>query len=153
MVGRFSPETYAAFDMLTVAQDGSYTTAEAIAGLSDINDQLSHCEVERVRVSHQDKSEASPGAVDLDVFLYRPRVVPPLAQQKFVITAYYGGKNSFSSYHQLWCALGITTASPAVRGDWRYGTEFANSNDREGADAPIRDTLSILFPLAPRSAA
>ncbi len=142
-IGRFSPEIYAAFEMLTVSPDGTFTARDAIDGLTEINEQLSQCEVERVQITHEDQSDASPGIVTLDAFIYRPRVPPPLPDQKFVITAYYGGENEFSTYHHLWCALGITTVSPAVRGDWRYGTAFANSNDREKADAPVRDTLAI----------
>ncbi|MFD1157048.1 alpha/beta hydrolase family protein [Roseovarius aestuarii] len=143
MVGKFSPETYAAFDMLTVVHDGSFTSQNAIKGLAEINDQLSQCNVERVQVTHEDTSSQSPGTQTLDVFIYRPRDLPPVEDQKFIVTAYYGGKNEFSSYHHLFCALGLTKVSPAVRGDWRYGTEFANSNDREKADAPIRDTLAV----------
>jgi dipeptidyl aminopeptidase/acylaminoacyl peptidase len=143
LIGRFSPETYAAFDMLSVSPDGSFVSQEAVAGLAEINDQLSQCDVERVQVTHEDTSAQSPGTFTLDVFLYRPRDLPPIEDQKFIITAYYGGENTFSSYHHLFCALGINTVSPAVRGDWRYGTEFANGNDREKADAPVRDTLAV----------
>lgn len=143
LIGKFSPEVYASFDLLTVSSDGTYNAKEAVSGLAEINEQLNRCDVERVRVTHEDTSQTSPGTVALDVFIYRPKSLPPIEDQKFVITAYYGGKNEFSSYHHLWCALGINTVSPAVRGDWRYGTEFANSNDREKADAPIRDTLAV----------
>jgi len=143
IIGKFSPETYASFETLTIAEDGTFSAKEAVSGLAEINNQLNRCDVERVQISHEDLSKASPGTVDLDVFIYRPRNLPPLEEQKFVITAYYGGGNKFSAYHHMWCALGITTLSPAVRGDWRYGTEFANSNDREKADAPIRDTLAV----------
>ncbi|MEM6587854.1 MAG: prolyl oligopeptidase family serine peptidase [Pseudomonadota bacterium] len=150
LMGRFSPDVFAAFDVLTVAPDGSFESKEAVAGLSDINDQLSHCNVDRVQIVHEDKSAQTPGTVQLDVFIYRPKNLPPIEEQKFVITAYYGGKNEFSFYHQQWCALGITTVSPAVRGDWRYGPEFANSNDRAGADAPVRDTLAVARDLMER---
>lgn len=146
LIGRFSPETYAAFELITMSPDGTFGTfgtREAIDGLAEINQQLNQCHVERVQITHEDTSDASPGLVTLDAFLYRPKVLPADADQKFVITAYYGGENEFSTYHHLWCALGITTISPAVRGDWRYGTEFANSNDRDKADAPIRDTLAV----------
>ena len=143
LIGKFSPETFASFELLTVSPDGTYKSREAVNGLAEINDQLNRCHVERVQVTHEDTSKASPGTFTLDAFVYRPRDLPPLADQKFVITAYYGGGNKFSSYNHMWCALGITTVSPAVRGDWRYGTEFANSNDREKADAPIRDTLAV----------
>ncbi|MEO1190048.1 MAG: prolyl oligopeptidase family serine peptidase, partial [Pseudomonadota bacterium] len=143
MIGKFSPETYAAFEMLTVAPDGSFTSHEAVKGLAEINDQLSQCDVERVQITHEDTSAQSPGIFTLDAFLYRPRDLPPIGDQKYIITAFYGGSNEFSSYYHLWCALGLTTVSPAVRGDWRYGTEFANSNDREKADAPVRDTLAV----------
>lgn len=143
LIGKFSPETYAAFELLNVLPDGSFSTTEAIDGLAEINDQLNQCDVERVQITHEDTSSKSPGRFTLDAFLYRPRELPPIDDQKFIITAYYGGGNEFSSYHHLWCALGLTTVSPAVRGDWRYGTEFANSNDREKADAPIRDTLAV----------
>ena len=143
LMGRFSPETYAAFDLLTIAPDGSFASQEAVEGLAQINARLSHCTVERVQITHEDTSDASPGQVTLDAFLYRPRTLPPIEDQLFVITAYYGGANEFSSYHQMWCALGLSTVSPAVRGDWRYGTEFTNSNDRDKADAPVRDTLAV----------
>jgi len=143
VIGKFSPETYASFETLTIAPDGTFSAKEAVTGLADINDQLNRCDVERVQIAHEDLSKVTPGKVDLDAFIYRPRDLPPLMEQKFVITAYYGGRNEFSAYHHMWCALGITTISPAVRGDWRYGTEFANSNDREKADAPIRDTLAV----------
>lgn len=143
LIGKFSPETYASFEVLTVSPDGTYETREAVDGLAEINEKLTRCDVERVQVTHQDSSDTTPGTITLDVFIYRPRDLPPIPDQKFVITAYYGGENEFSTYHHLWCALGITTISPAVRGDWRYGTDFANSNDREKADAPIRDTLAI----------
>lgn len=143
LIGRFSPDVFAAFDVLTVSQDGSFTRSEAVDGLSEINDQLSQCHVERVQISHEDTSAETPGRVTLDAFVYRPKEPRPIEEQTFVITAYYGGSNSFSFYHHMWCALGITTVSPAVRGDWRYGTAFANSNDREGADAPVRDTLAV----------
>lgn len=143
MIGKFSPETYAAFEMFTVSPDGSFTSQDAVDGLTEINDQLSQCDVERVQITHEDTSAQSPGIFTLDAFLYRPRDLLPIVDQKFIITAFYGGDNEFSSYHHLWCALGLTTVSPAVRGDWRYGTKFANGNDREKADAPIRDTLAV----------
>lgn len=143
LIGKFAPETYAAFEMLNVSPDGRFTSQDAVRGLAKINDQLNQCDVERVQIQHDDTSTQSPGSLTLDAFVYRPRDLPPIEDQKFVITAYYGGNNEFSSYHHLWCALGLTTVSPAVRGDWRYGTEFANGNDREKADAPIRDTLAV----------
>lgn len=143
LIGKFSPETYADFEMLTFAEDGTFTASEAVEGLSEINRLLNRCDVERVQIAHEDSSDASPGTVTLDAFLYRPKDLPPLQEQRFIITAYYGGANSFSDYHHLACALGLTTVSPAVRGDWRYGTEFANSNDREKADAPVRDVLAV----------
>lgn len=143
LLGKSSPEVYADFELLTFGEDGSFRAKDAVDGLAEVNSLLGRCDVERVRITHEDTSHATPGEVTLDAFIYRPRDPPPLREQHFVISAFYGGKNSFSSYHQVSCALGITTVSPAVRGDWRYGTEFANSNDREKADAPVRDVLAI----------
>ncbi len=142
-IGRFSPEVYADFEFLNVTPDGQFTARNAIEGLDELNAQLAQCNVERVKIDYEDTNPATPGPVSLDVFLYLPKEPRPIDDQKFIITAYYGGENEFSSYHHIYCALGITTVSPAVRGDWRFGTEFANANDREGADAPIRDTYAV----------
>ena len=79
---------------------------------------------------------------DIDAYLYEPRNPIAADDRLYVIEAFYGGRNSFTPAFHSFCQVGITTLSPVVRGDSRFGGAFQNSNNGIKADAPIRDVIA-----------
>ena len=93
---------------------------------------VEQCNVERVQYPTFDSDAKTGKPRVLHAFLMtpkRPRANP--AERLAVITAFYGGANSFSTQQQIYCEAGISWLSPAVRGSAGFGKEFAALNDRD----------------------
>lgn len=130
------------FETVRIDEAGAIERSQMIAGIAGINDRLANCNVSPVKYSYLDEGLDAPDKRDVDAYLYEPRDEIAPDKRLFVIEAFYGGKNRFTrGFHSL-CKVGITTLSPVVRGDNRFGAKFEQSNDGENADAPIRDVLA-----------
>ena len=102
-------------------------------------EKIEQCEVERVEFPTFDIDPGTGERRVLHAFLMTPK--QPLDdpdQRLAVITSFYGGSNSFSTRQQIYCEAGITWLSPAVRGSFGFGKDFAALNDRDlGGDEII----------------
>jgi dienelactone hydrolase len=91
---------------------------------------MEQCDVERVEIPTFDTDPATGTHRRLHAFLMTPkRQLEHPADRLAVITAFYGGGNSFDTRAQIYCAAGIAWLSPAVRGSAGFGSAFAALND------------------------
>lgn len=101
-----------------------------LAGLEDdVRAELVHVKARRVSYPTFDTlPDGSPR--ELHAFYLQPREAPAdPADRRVVITAFYGGSNSYSTTANVLGAAGIATFSPAVRGSRGFGPTFAALND------------------------
>lgn len=138
-----SAQTFVEFELVQTDLDGRITRGPFVAGLDDLNNRLTQCEVSLITYPYLDEpadlAEAPP---HVSAYLYEP--LDPISpdDRLYVIEAFYGGGNSFSRTYHSMCALGLTVLSPVVRGDSRFGSEFETLNDGKNADAPILDVIA-----------
>ena len=113
----------------------------SLAGISDdLAEQIVHCEVERVTFPTFDLLEDGSQRM-LHGFLMTPS--DPLSDEERLvrITSFYGGSNYFSTSSQIMCEAGIATFSPAPRGSWGFGAQFAAANDGDLGGDEIVDII------------
>ncbi len=98
----------------------------------DLERQIIHCEPERITYPTFDGRR-------LHAFYLEPRRPPGDPSQRLVlITSFYGGGNYYGEKTHILGAVGIASMSPAPRGSWGFGAEFAALNDRDlGGDEII----------------
>ena len=82
------------------------------------------CDVQHVTFPTFDIDPKTQEARQLHAILYTPRDTTPADERIVRIKSFYGGSNTFSIDTQIFCAAGIATFSPAVRGSWGQGMEF-----------------------------
>lgn len=75
---------------------------------------------ELIHSTHQFISISSYDGLEIPSYL----VIPKGEIKGAVITAFYGGSNSYSIFYQILAELGFMSLSPAVRGSWGYGKEW-----------------------------
>lgn len=93
---------------------------------------VEQCNVERVEFPTFDVDPNTGESRMLHAFLMtpkNPREDP--AERLAVITSFYGGSNVFSNRQNIFCEAGISWLSPAVRGSFGFGKDFAALNDRD----------------------
>ena len=96
------------------------------------------CDVQHVTFPTFDTDPKTHKKRQLHGILYTPRDTIPAKERIVRIKSFYGGANTFSVDNQLFCAAGIATFSPAVRGSWGQGTQFYRLNDGDlGGDEII----------------
>lgn len=98
---------------------------------AELFEKLVQCTVERVEFETFDTVETPDGPQPrtLHAYYFEP-VNPPADADRLVrMTAFYGGGNYFSSANQIMCEAGVATLSPAVRGSFGFGADFAALND------------------------
>lgn len=96
---------------------------------ADTASQLIRCQVQPVSVPTFDVDPDTGKTRLLHAFLYTPTDVTDRSELPVRITAFYGGSNSFNLDHQIHCAAGVATLSPAVRGGYGFGPAFTALND------------------------
>jgi dipeptidyl aminopeptidase/acylaminoacyl peptidase len=107
-----------------------------------LSDHIVRCNVERVSIPTFD--EVDGATRELHAFYLTPQNPPDDAADRLVrITAFYGGGNSWSNSSHILCAAGIATLSPAVRGSWGFGAEFAALNDGDLGGDEIVDLFHV----------
>src|SRR5690606_21847427 len=88
----------------------------------------------------------------LHAFLLEPRVPPENPSQRLgLITAFYGGANTYSTQDQIFCAAGLTVVSPSVRGSSGFGKAFYSLNDKDLGGDEIIDLFYVARWLAERT--
>ncbi|MFK7931670.1 MAG: prolyl oligopeptidase family serine peptidase [Myxococcota bacterium] len=92
-------------------------------------DRLVRCDVRPVSIPTWDTDPNTGKTRMLHAFLYTPKKMSEPAKVPARITAFYGGDNRFNIDHQIHCAAGVTTLSPAVRGGYGFGPAFTALND------------------------
>jgi dienelactone hydrolase len=107
--------------VLTVGAD-SITSTAWLKLPEPLVEATVHCAVERVSYPTFDDR-------DLHAYLYTPLDGAASADQLVRIKSFYGGANDFDIETQIFCAAGIATFSPSVRGSRGFGSEFARLND------------------------
>ena len=137
-----STDTLIDYERIDVDQAGHIQRSDFIKGLTQLNDHLSECKVSRVTYKSVDHIGGFEIKYDIDAILYEPRDPIAADDRLYVIEAFYGGRNSFERGFHSFCQVGITTLSPVVRGDNRFGSAFENLNNAIKADAPIRDVIA-----------
>lgn len=142
IIYKSSADTSYDFEKIKIDPSGRIQRNSFIKGLAELNDQLSQCKVSQVTYSYADTHGGEETQLDVDAFLYEPRLPVVEENRLYVIKAFYGGRNSFRSGFHNMCQVGITVLSPVVRGDSRLGPEFEKLNDGKNADAPIRDVIA-----------
>jgi dipeptidyl aminopeptidase/acylaminoacyl peptidase len=111
------------------------------AGVSDaLAEQLIHCDTYRLTYPTFDTLEDGSRRM-IHAYYYTPRVQPKEDQQLVITTTFYGGGNAFNRDMQIRCAAGISTFSPAPRGSWGHGTEFAALNDGDLGGDDVVDII------------
>lgn len=137
-----STTTLIDYERIDVDQAGRIQRSDFIPGLPQQTDQLTECKVSVVTYKSVDHIGGFEINYDIEAYLYEPRNPIAADERLYVIEAFYGGQNSFSPEIHSFCQVGITTLSPVVRGDNRFGSAFENSNNVIRADAPIRDVIA-----------
>jgi len=115
-----------------------------IALPDELAGQLVHCDVERVSIPTFDVDPATGEPRQLHAYLSTPRVPPAEGEPRQVgVVAFYGGGNYFDTWSQILCQAGVAQLSPAVRGSWGFGAEFAALNDGDLGGDEIVDLHSV----------
>ncbi len=102
------------------------------------------CRARAVTIPTFDKDSATGKTRQLHAFVLEPRTPLTHGDQKLaMITAFYGGRNRYSVFDQIMCAVGITVISPAVRGSTGFGKAFYSLNDKDLGGDEIVDLFHV----------
>ena len=142
ILSKESTNTIIDYEKIDVDQAGRIQRNDFIKGLTQLTDQLTTCKVSLVTYKSVDHIGDFEISYDIEAYLYEPSNPIAADDRLYVIEAFYGGQNSFRPEFHGFCQVGITTLSPVVRGDGRFGSAFENSNNGIKADAPIRDVIA-----------
>lgn len=128
---------------LEVGDGGHVVLREPLATVpQDLADHIVRCNVERVSIPTFDEVDGAPR--ELHAFYLTPQEPPADPADRLVrITAFYGGGNTWSNSSHILCAAGVATLSPAVRGSWGFGAEFAALNDGDLGGDEIVDLFHV----------
>lgn len=139
MTSAASPFRADAMDIQLKDGDASFEFSPAIRYPEAHLRAIQQCNVERVEIPTFDTDPATGEKRMLHAFLMTPKNPRENRQAELaVITAFYGGRNNFSSGQQIFCEAGISWLSPAVRGSSGFGKDFMALNDRDlGGDEII----------------
>ena len=127
-------------EWLTVDADGSIQRDPWFGLPTDLASKIVHCDVKPVSFPTHDDDPETGEKRQIQGFLFTPRA--PLEVPAARIVAFYGGSNSFSTDHQIFCEAGIATLSPAVRGARGYGSDFFQLNDGDLGGDEIVDLFA-----------
>ena len=127
-------------DELVISKD-KFTFSTKI----DIPDELK----EKIIQSHKERIEYPTFDIDpetgksrmLHAFLYHPKNPLPKDQQLVMIQSFYGGENYYDTRTQILAEAGIYVMSPAPRGSYGFGREFAALNDKDLGGNEIIDII------------
>ena len=126
-----------------VREEGLWNLKRALLSAmpAEVEEQVVHCRTERVTYPTFDRlADGSPRR--LHGFYLEPRV-PPVdpAERLVLITAFYGGGNRYDQKTHILGAAGIACFSPAPRGSWGFGAEFAALNNHDLGGDEIVDII------------
>jgi dipeptidyl aminopeptidase/acylaminoacyl peptidase len=102
------------------------------------------CKASAVKIPTFDKDAKTGKARELHAFVLEP--VAPLTdpdEKLALITAFYGGDNSYSEFDQILCAAGFVVVSPSVRGSSGFGRDFQALNDKDLGGDEIVDLFHV----------
>lgn len=128
---------------LRPSRDG-FDISTAIALPAEASEDLVACKATAVRIPTFDEDAATKKTRTLHAFLLEPE--QPLedpSQRLALITAFYGGANTYRTFDQILCAAGFTVVSPAVRGSRGFGKEFSGLNDGDLGGDEIVDLFYV----------
>ncbi|MCA8959004.1 MAG: S9 family peptidase [Planctomycetes bacterium] len=116
-----------------------------LSELADLPAELAAkiCQVvpERVSIPTFDLADSGQRR-ELHAFYLEPRNPPEdPAERRVLITAFYGGENSYRTEVNILAAAGIAVLSPAPRGSDGFGAEFAALNDGDLGGDEIVDII------------
>lgn len=154
ILGYTSTDLLSRYDLIGLDARGAILRRPLFAELDAVNRRLERCVTREIEYVSHDASSETQGDIRIRAHLFAPQDPPPPDRRLYAVIAFYGGANRYVRGFQALCELGITILSPSVRGDGRSGDGFERANDREKADAPIRDViagaryLSMRFPIA-----
>lgn len=118
-------------DLIEFTAEGDVWTsvqAPLVEMPQELREALVQCNIRRVEFPTFD-AHADGEPRMLHAFYLEPKS-PPAQEERLVrITSFYGGGNYYSTSSHILCEAGVATFSPAVRGSWGFGAEFAALND------------------------
>ncbi len=133
------------FEALEVDLSGGKLAQTRVAAPDDaLAKQVIACKATAVKIPTFDTDKASGKARELHAFLLEPRTpIEDASRRLGLITAFYGGDNSYSEFDQIMCAAGFTVVSPSVRGSDGFGRDFHALNDRDLGGDEIVDLFWV----------
>ncbi|MEM7261428.1 MAG: prolyl oligopeptidase family serine peptidase [Planctomycetota bacterium] len=116
---------------------------EEFAGLDPmLRQEICHVVPERVTYPTFDLVYGG-GNRELHAYYLAPKDPPKdPADRRVMITAFYGGSNSYRTEVNILAAAGISVFSPAVRGSDGFGAEFESLNDGDLGGDEIVDVIA-----------
>ncbi len=133
------------FEALEVDVAGGKLAVGRVAAPDDaLTAEVVACKATAVKIPTFDVDRATGKTRELHAFLLEPRVPQPDPSKRLgLITAFYGGANSYSEFDQIMCAAGFTVVSPSVRGSDGFGRDFHALNDRDLGGDEIVDLFHV----------
>lgn len=117
--------------------DGGLEPNEVAALDPKLRDATVACKATAVKIPTFDKRE-------LHAFVLEPKqTLANPDHQLALITAFYGGDNSYSEFDQILCAAGFIVVSPSVRGSSGFGRDFQALNDKDLGGDEIVDLFWV----------
>ncbi len=116
---------------------------EELVGIDDaLRNEICHVVPERVTYPTFDLTTAGrPRRLHAFYLAPKNRPVDPTSR-RVMITAFYGGQNSYRTEVNILAAAGIAVMSPAPRGSDGFGAEFAALNDGDLGGDEIVDIIA-----------
>ncbi|OAV68346.1 Prolyl tripeptidyl peptidase precursor [Bacteroidales bacterium Barb6XT] len=108
---------------------------------ADLNKKLIHAAVERLEIPTFDIDSLTGKQRILHAYLYRPENPLPEGKELVMIESFYGGDNRYNSEYQIFNQAGIYVLSPAPRGSFGFGRDFAAMNDKDLGGNEIIDII------------
>ena len=127
-------------DELVISKD-KFTFSTIIEIPSELKYKIVHSRNERIEYPTFDIDPETGKPRMLHAFLYHPINPLPPDQQIVMIQSFYGGSNRYSTLTQILTEAGIYVLSPAPRGSYGYGQEFAALNDKDLGGNEIIDII------------
>jgi len=133
------------FEALEVDLSGGKLAASRVAAPDQaLGKQIITCKATAVKIPTFDIDKKTGKPRELHAFLLEPRDPPTDPKHRLgLITAFYGGGNTYSEFDQVMCAAGFTVVSPSVRGSDGFGRDFHALNDRDLGGDEIVDLFWV----------
>ncbi|MGB1274421.1 MAG: prolyl oligopeptidase family serine peptidase, partial [Nannocystaceae bacterium] len=110
----------------------------------ELSKKIVQCRAEAVTIPTFDRDPATGKTRELHAFVLHPTQPRQNPEQRLaLITAFYGGRNRYSSFDNIMCAAGLTIVSPAVRGSSGFGKQFYGLNDKDLGGDEIVDLHAV----------